>query len=91
MENQSFPEQNVFLYSRKRLEMSGVCDVTSFSDTEVEVTLNEGCLAVEGTELKIESFSSQTGAIEISGTVSSIYYFGEVTRQKKGLFRGRNG
>ena len=29
--------QNVFLYDRKKLEMTGITDVSAFSDTSVEM------------------------------------------------------
>ena len=55
--------QNVFLYDRKKLEMTGISDVSAFSDTSVEMTYGGGMIAIDGTDLKIDSFSSETGHI----------------------------
>lgn len=70
-------EQNVFLYDRKKLEMSGVCDVLAFSDTELEMALDDGCVAVDGEELKIESFSAGSGKLSIVGKVNAVSYYGK--------------
>ena len=46
-----------------------------------------GMIAVEGTDLKIDSFSSETGHICITGVVSSFCYYGKAPSQKNGLLR----
>ena len=77
-------EQNIFLYDRQKLEMTGVTDVLSFSDTSLEMSLEDGCIAVDGENLKIESFSSGSGKLLVSGKVSDISYFGKSpTKQNK--------
>ena len=57
--------------------MSGITDVAGFSDTTVELSVADGSIDVDGENLKIESFSASTGKIQISGTVSSIGYYGK--------------
>ena len=79
-------EQNIFLSGRKVLEITGVCDVSALSEDEVEMSLSDGALSVEGKELKIDSFSSETGKIRIVGEVDSITYF-ERPLLRRGLFR----
>ena len=66
--------QNILLYDRKRFEATGIKDVIAFSDESVEMALEEGCLAVDGNELKIESFSSESGKINVTGNVSGISF-----------------
>lgn len=78
-------EQNIFLYNRQKLEMTGVTDVLSFSDTEIEMSLDDGCVAVDGEGLKIESFSAGSGKLSVSGKVSAISYFGK-SPVKQGFF-----
>ena len=81
--------QNIFLYDRKRFEATGSKDVIAFSDESVEMALEEGCLAVDGNELKIESFSSESGKINVTGNVTGISFYGK-TPQKSGLFRKKH-
>ena len=79
--------QNVFLYDRKKLEMTGITDVSAFSDTSVEMSYSGGMIAIDGTDLKIDSFSSETGHICITGVVNSFCYYGKAPSQKSGLLR----
>jgi len=76
-------EQNVFLYDRKRLELTGVADVYEFTENSVEMTLEEGFLGIDGEGLKIDYFNSESGKVSIHGTVSAITYYGKQGNQKK--------
>ena len=87
MNEEAVQAQNIFLYDRKKLEMTGLSDVSAFSDTSVEMSYSGGMIAVEGTDLKIDSFSSETGHICITGVVSSFCYYGKAPSQKNGLLR----
>ena len=79
-------ENNIFIYDRKKLEATGITDVIAFSDTCVEMALEEGSLAVDGSDLKIDSFSSGTRKISISGFVSAVRYYGKPAA-RSGFFR----
>ncbi len=87
MNEEATQAQNIFLYDRKKLEMTGISDVSAFSDTSVEMSYSGGMIAVEGTDLKIDSFSSETGHICITGVVNSFCYYGKAPSQKNGLLR----
>ena len=77
--------QNIFLYSRTKLEISGVVDVCEFCDKSLELTLGDGYLGVDGDDLKIDYFSCDTGKVCIHGMVSAIYYYDKfsVTRKNR--------
>ena len=79
-------ENNIFIYDRKKLEATGITDVIAFSDTCVEMALEEGSLAIDGSDLKIESFSSGTRKISITGFVSAVSYYGKPAA-RSGFFR----
>ena len=76
-------EQNVMLYSRSKLEITGVCDVFEFSECNVELTLKDGCLGIEGKDLKIDYFSSDTGKVSIHGSVDALFYYSKGPLAKK--------
>ncbi len=80
-------EQNVFIKNGKILEMTGVRDVSSLSPDEVEMSLSKGSVAVDGADLKIESFSSETGKIRITGEITGLEYFERSLIRHGGLFR----
>ena len=83
MDNMKVQEQNVILHNRKKIELSGITDVSAFSDCEVEVEYPGGAIAIEGEDLKIDGFSSETGHLCIIGTVSGFFYFGRSRKTKK--------
>ena len=76
-------EQNVFLYDRNRLEITGVVDVCEFTPSTVELTLEEGCLGVDGEGLKIDYFSADSQKVLICGTVSGIVYYNKPLLKKR--------
>lgn len=76
-------EQNVYLYSRKRIELTGVSDVCEFTENSVEMTLADGYIGIDGEDLKIDYFSSDTGKVAIHGLVSAVTYYGKAPHQKK--------
>lgn len=82
-----FSEENIYIQNRKMLDMTGVCDVSSLTPESVEMTLREGAVAVDGNDLKIESFSSETGKIRIIGEISAVTYFERSVLKKGGLFK----
>ena len=90
MNNSLTTEQNVFMSGRSRLEVSGVTDVESFTDTSVIALSELGNLSIDGEELKIESFSSETGKLIVNGKFDGFYYFGR-ERKRRGLFSSREG
>ena len=80
-------DQDVCLFSRARMELTGIEEVESFSETEILLLSSLGRIAVEGGELKIGTFSAEKGTLELTGRVDSFAYYGErETEGKKGLF-----
>lgn len=86
MENEQNVSHNAFVYNRKRLELSGISDVVSFSDSSVEADYSEGLVVVEGEDMKIEDFSGESGKLVIVGTINGFYYFGKTKKEPKSLF-----
>ena len=82
-------DQDVFLFSRKRMEISGVEEVESFSDTGITALTALGHLTVEGGELRIESFSAEAGKLVIRGSVDSFSYDGDDSEAPRRGFFGR--
>jgi len=78
--------QDVRLFSRKHLELTGIEEVESFTDNSVVMKSLAGMVSVEGEGLKIECFSTEKGELVIDGKIDSIYYFGSDTGEKRGFF-----
>lgn len=82
-------EQNVRIISRRRIEMSGVVEVSAFSETEVAAVTTLGEVSVGGSGLKIESFSAEKGELYINGEIDGMYWYDKGTGEKKRGFFGR--
>lgn len=76
-------EQNVFLYSRSKLEISGVCDVFELTEGSVELTLEDGCMGIDGEELRIDYFNCESKKVLIHGTINGICYYKKSGTKKK--------
>ena len=80
-------EQNVCLFSRSRMEISGVEEVESLTDEQITLVSDLGMIAIDGHGLKMESFSTEKGEVRLSGEFDSFYYYGKRDKgEKRGVF-----
>ena len=77
---------NAFIYNRQRIEITGVIDVISFSESNVEAEYSDGILVVDGKLLKIEEFSGDSGKLFISGEIDGFYYFSKNKKETRSFF-----
>lgn len=84
MNNSASVSQNVLMFNRSRVELDGIIDVESFTDQYVIAESALGKISLDGEELKIESFSAETGKLVVNGKFDSVYYFGkEVSKRRR--------
>ncbi len=86
--NEAVEEQknDVVIKSRKQIQMSGVLDVNSFDEHEIIVQTCSSGATIDGENLKIERFNSQSGELIVNGKINGIYYYSkEPQKKKKGL------
>ncbi len=69
--------QNVIIEGRKKLNISGVKDVTSFDDETVLLDTVLGKMTVKGEELHIESFNTETGDLSAVGKIHAVVYMSD--------------
>lgn len=77
---------NVVIENRKNAVLSGVKEVNNYSDESVELVTVMGKLCIKGSNLKIESFSTEKGEIYLNGQITAFIY---VTDVSKGGFFSR--
>ncbi len=65
-------KQSLVLEDKRFLSVSGVNDVASFDEQTVVAQTAMGELTVAGSELKINSFSTQTGDLSVEGNIVSL-------------------
>lgn len=76
-------EQNICLFSRKHMDLTGIKEVVSFDDDQVTVSSDLGMISVEGRNLKIESFSTEKGELKINGEFDSFFYYSKKEQTEK--------
>ena len=78
--------QDVCLFSRRRMELSGIEEVGSFTEEQIILSGILGMIAIEGHGLKIENFSMEKKDLSLSGEIDSFYYYEKKNSgEKKGL------
>ena len=82
-------EQDVILTSRERMEISGVEEVERFTDGDIALVTSLGRAVVEGSSLKIESFSTERGALVIRGQIDGFSYEEPADEGERRGFFGR--
>ena len=76
-------DNNIFIYDRNRAELSGIDEVLEFSERSVVLCCKTGNISIEGNMLRICSFDSASGSLLISGTIDSVFYFGDADESKR--------
>ena len=69
--------------NRKKLKITAVSDVDSFSDTTVCADTNMGRITVKGENLKISKLNTEEGELVIDGKINSLEY---TKKKEKGNF-----
>ncbi len=75
---------SVSIQQQKHAELTGISEVESFHETEIDLLYVNGAIAVEGENLKIESFSVESGKISIDGKITGIFYYEKNNRSSSG-------
>ncbi|MBQ7353039.1 MAG: hypothetical protein IJW54_03430 [Clostridia bacterium] len=74
---------DVIIKGRKRMELTGASDVTSFDDKEIVVQVENFGVTIEGENLKIEKFNSENGELILNGLITGMFYFNKDLSKKK--------
>lgn len=83
-------EQNIMINQRQRAHLDGIGEVESFTESEIVALSSLGRLVIEGSELHIDSFSAETGVLEIHGQIDGVQYFDDKNdKDQKGSFFSR--
>ena len=77
------------LLDRKRAELTGIAEVESFHEAEIYLLGAYGEISVEGENLKIDSFSVDSGKICISGKINGLFYYDKSNPGRKSIFARR--
>ena len=76
---------NLVLDDRKVLKATGVADVEGFDETKIYAMLENLSFTIGGKNLKVISFSAESGNLVVEGEIDSVTYSIALSR-KAGLF-----
>ena len=76
---------NIVLEDRKVLKATGIKDVEGFDETKVYAMLEELAFTIGGKNLKVISFSAESGNLIVEGDIESVAYSNSLSR-KAGIF-----
>lgn len=60
--------------NREKASFSGIVDVLEFSENSVVLLSDLGEITIKGNQLKVVSFSNETGDFEITGRIDIVGY-----------------
>lgn len=79
-------DQDVCLFSRKRMDLTGIDEVETFTEDQIILESSLGMISIEGKNLKIESFSTENGQLKIIGEIDSFFYYNKKSSEEKQSF-----
>ena len=83
MNEQNFKgNHGIILENREKLSISSVIDVIGFDEETVALSTQMGNLTVKGKDLKVKSFTVETGSLTVEGRIAALVY--TESRQKRG-------
>ena len=85
MDEKSGTMHNLVLQGRKELNMTGVKEVKAFDEETVVLDTSKGVLTIKGDNLAIESFSTESGDLKLTGDIWALVY--SVDHGSKGMLR----
>ena len=78
--------QNLILENRKKLTLTGVNDMLSYSEEQVELSTEMGNLTVRGEGMKIETYNTTSKDTVILGNIYALVYTND-NFKKENLFK----
>ncbi|MGL5634208.1 MAG: sporulation protein YabP [Sarcina sp.] len=92
MDNKNLQEErksNLVLENRKMLSLTGVLEVLSFDEKQINLNTSLGGLNITGKTLKVNKLDVQNGDVIITGYIKSIVYCNDKPKKRLKLFRGK--
>ena len=79
-------KHSITIEDRARMTLTGVQEVSSFSDTVVSLKTCRGMLMIQGKGLNISKLNTDTGELNVSGEISQLRYSKD--KSNGGFFEG---
>ncbi len=69
--------------NRDEIEITGVVEVNSYNEEELDITTDCGNLLVTGTDFNVKKLDVESGVMCVKGKLDSIYYTDNDSTQNK--------
>lgn len=92
MDNKNLQEErksSLILENRKMLSLTGILEVMSFDEQQINLNTSLGGLNITGKNLKVNKLDVQNGDIIITGYIKSIVYCNDKPKKKLKFFKGK--
>lgn len=70
-------EHSLYMMGRKTMTLSGIKDVVSFEENCMKIISNMGNILIRGSNIKIGSFNTDTGDMQLEGRFTAVVYLDE--------------
>lgn len=77
---------SLVLSDRKKARVTGVSGILRFDEENVVLALFDGQMSLYGSGLMIEQFGKDSGEVDITGKIDSVYYTDESEESPRGGF-----
>ncbi|MBE6655634.1 MAG: sporulation protein YabP [Ruminococcaceae bacterium] len=77
--------RTLIMQGREKVSLFGVEDVLRFDEEEVVCRTTLGELVLEGSSLRVTSFSLEEGTLALCGEITGLYYNDKKSKPKGGL------
>ena len=67
-------KHSVTVDNREKINCTGVSEVLSFDDNIVVCRTGLGVLSIKGSDLRVSGLNTETGILDVTGTVDSLVY-----------------
>ena len=72
--NNVIENDRLILENRKKLNMTNVSSVDSYSEQTLKLTVKENKVVINGEKLKIESYNKASGNLVVDGLINEIKF-----------------
>ena len=79
-------ENSILLEGRASLLITGVTDVSSFSENLAEIETSLGSLQINGQTLHMDLLDLEKKEVKLSGKIDSLWYPDDGSERKAGFF-----
>lgn len=80
-------DHKIVVDNRKKINLTGVTQVHTFNEEQINLSTIMGSLIIRGKELKVNKLSVETGEVSIDGEIISISYISKNQNENESFIK----